>query len=737
MFSQWRRAKGESEEEKKAHERFSDDEYQHIRDIPVFKEHSYFRTLRDKNGPILDADGNPKQVIETYGFDELKSIVDNCNKRVRDTKSFAPVTALHTGKRKPDGTIEQPEIMGFAGPFRLGMYGNEDRTDGAPFKGKWTIYADEFWFKDKAHRAREMPRRSPEIYVGRPIHDRFLDPITALGAETPALDMGIHYHLNKAGELVEQYSAPNITVRYAGYKRSAEEIKAEIKEHKKSMKERGIPITSHMNRLPPEHSSANAKLFALKTELDDAPSSKKIGASHVHTFMQEHGVTKDDVHGWGPETRKTATGMFNKKHKSEMTPEEFHEHSQTAQYQAAAMPGASNVAIAQPVQEKNKTQYDEWDDASEALHNKSQEWHRQGIEESRKELNRAQETGDQKAIRHHSKILAFHEKELEKNADAHELMKRKRELAPAEDHGTGKLELSLRTALSDEFAKYSADPDTVNACVNAMMNTQIIQRIQTFIDSHDAPVNPKEEMENALATGIDENDPDVAVIAADGEKQPPAGEMPPEAAEEEDDGSGDALPDPTGKGDTPDEKGTEMADTAVDPKVAAEEDRKKEKYEMQEFMRDMKVKYDQQQAQIVELQTANNRLVGERNQAVRERKIIELRQKGYAIDVKNEIAHYSQASEDVFQARLDAIVQYGQQAPINGPQLLVDSIDPPEPQPDVMQYGGASQSETEQIIQYQLKKQQEGEYLSWEEAKEAWEEKQDKKARKAAKAAAS
>ena len=53
--------------------------------------------------------------------------------------------------------------------------------------------------------------------------------------------------------------------------RTANEIKKEIRQLKKEMKERGIRVTSFMNRQPSlEAARANERLFALQMELEKA-----------------------------------------------------------------------------------------------------------------------------------------------------------------------------------------------------------------------------------------------------------------------------------------------------------------------------------------------------------------------------------------------------------------------------------------------------------------------------------
>ena len=205
VFKAWKKHRGESDAERRASQRFGDTtKYARIDHVPVFKEHEYPRVARERNGQLrVDDDGNPVYESECYDFEALAAIVENMNHRIEDTNDFCPITDKHSPRKGSEES--KPRILGFSGPFRLGQVGNKDP--------KWAIFAQEHWFADKAHMAREMPRRSAEVFLGRPMHDRVLDPITALGADTPALDMGIHYSQHD-GELVAHYSGPPLLARY-------------------------------------------------------------------------------------------------------------------------------------------------------------------------------------------------------------------------------------------------------------------------------------------------------------------------------------------------------------------------------------------------------------------------------------------------------------------------------------------------------------------------------------------
>jgi hypothetical protein len=205
IFKAWDSARGESDLQRKAYAKFPDSQFAHIEYVPAFKEHEYPRIARERNGQLLlDDDGNPQTIVEKYDFNALRSICDNLNYRIADTGDFSPITDKHSPRSGSEES--KPGILGFAGPFRLGMIGNKEP--------KWAILASEHWFRDKSHLAREMPRRSAEVYLGRPMEERILDPIAALGADTPALDMGIHYSQEASGELVACYSGPPILARY-------------------------------------------------------------------------------------------------------------------------------------------------------------------------------------------------------------------------------------------------------------------------------------------------------------------------------------------------------------------------------------------------------------------------------------------------------------------------------------------------------------------------------------------
>lgn len=138
---------------------------------PVFKEH--------------ERDG--------YSFDEaaMRRIAENCNDRIRDTGDFPVVAIRHNGK------VEDPEVIGFAGPFVVRKFGNEQPV--------WSIYAKIRTYAEDAHKLKKYPRLSVQYWAPKtdPLNGYF-DPISVLGSEPAELDLGIRYAKTSDG-LVLQY----------------------------------------------------------------------------------------------------------------------------------------------------------------------------------------------------------------------------------------------------------------------------------------------------------------------------------------------------------------------------------------------------------------------------------------------------------------------------------------------------------------------------------------------------
>lgn len=162
-----------------------------IRNVPVFAEHETTNT----GGRHL-----------RFGASELQSIADRCNRRIAETGDYAALTLGHTPS--PEQTARgkaMPDLVGFAGPFKLGEIGQENE------RSRYAVLADFHVFKEDMARVKKHPRRSPELWLEDSFEDMFLDPIALLGAELPRLDMGILYsairHRGEQSLQIEKYAA--------------------------------------------------------------------------------------------------------------------------------------------------------------------------------------------------------------------------------------------------------------------------------------------------------------------------------------------------------------------------------------------------------------------------------------------------------------------------------------------------------------------------------------------------
>lgn len=194
-FAAWDQARGQADPlERRAASKFAPDKYRRVRHIPVFAEHT---TRRKKDG---------KEEVVLYDRRALQAIADRCNRRILDTGDFAALTAGHTPtSEEREKGAPMPNTLGWSGPFRLGMIGQE-----IP---RWAIFSDEWHQRQHEDELDHMRRRSPEVWLEERMEDRFLDPIAALGAETPRLDLGVaNYARRPDGQLVERYSAVVVDV---------------------------------------------------------------------------------------------------------------------------------------------------------------------------------------------------------------------------------------------------------------------------------------------------------------------------------------------------------------------------------------------------------------------------------------------------------------------------------------------------------------------------------------------
>jgi hypothetical protein len=105
--------------------------------------------------------------------------------------------------------------------------------------------------------------------------------------------------------------------------RTPKEIQAEIRELKREAKERGITITSMMNRqASPEAARINERLFALKVELERAKEDT-VEPSTVREFVATQGVEPQNLSS--SYVLQALTERYNKKFKTKLTVQEFKE----------------------------------------------------------------------------------------------------------------------------------------------------------------------------------------------------------------------------------------------------------------------------------------------------------------------------------------------------------------------------------------------------------------------------
>ena len=176
VWDSWESVNGDPDGER-ATEYFSNDddrEYKHVRGVPVFMEHSTERiNPEDPDGP---------KVPFHYNFKELCKVLDGSNERCGHD-SYSAISSHHTSLTNK-GPASEPYVMGFAGPYRLGMVKNS-RTN----QQKWAIFSDEH--RDIAHKEtfRNRERRSVEVLRPKMGGLPYFDPIATLGADSPRLPL--------------------------------------------------------------------------------------------------------------------------------------------------------------------------------------------------------------------------------------------------------------------------------------------------------------------------------------------------------------------------------------------------------------------------------------------------------------------------------------------------------------------------------------------------------------------
>ena len=164
---------------------FSGEQYHTLPGLVVhFKEHK----ATNRDGTTTD-----------YGPEELGAMVRNMNRRIDDTGNYAILSAGHTSD---DPDADEPDVLGYAGPFILGMFGQD--------KPLWCILGMEHHFSDSMDTARRLPTRSAEVWLDPDPTQLLISPIAGLGSAPPRLDLGmVRYSRSRLsdGVLVERYSS--------------------------------------------------------------------------------------------------------------------------------------------------------------------------------------------------------------------------------------------------------------------------------------------------------------------------------------------------------------------------------------------------------------------------------------------------------------------------------------------------------------------------------------------------
>lgn len=157
----------------KAEQRFPRDKFVHYGPRCVFLEH----TIPASN------DGSRPEIV--YNQKALQQLVDWANYRIANSDLFSAISVGHTpSNAERQAGAAMPGVLGYAGPFYLGQFGNIDPV--------WAIYADEWVHLADEGEFLKLQRRSPEVWCDEPMERRTMDPIAALGAETPRLDCGMN-----------------------------------------------------------------------------------------------------------------------------------------------------------------------------------------------------------------------------------------------------------------------------------------------------------------------------------------------------------------------------------------------------------------------------------------------------------------------------------------------------------------------------------------------------------------
>lgn len=194
----WKKSANDQDLRSKASAAFPADKFAHFGPRCIFLQHTI---------PAIPAseDGSRDAIEEIkYGQEEIQQLVDFANYRIRNSGTFSAISDGHTpSKLEKSNGAPDPEVLGYTGPFYLGLLGDIDPV--------WAIYADEWVHTQDVDRFMKLQRRSPEVWAYEPMESRTMDPVAALGAVTPGLDSGMNPYCRASdGRMVMKYSAATL-----------------------------------------------------------------------------------------------------------------------------------------------------------------------------------------------------------------------------------------------------------------------------------------------------------------------------------------------------------------------------------------------------------------------------------------------------------------------------------------------------------------------------------------------
>lgn len=158
--------------------------------------------------PVFDCHEGDDGVV--YDEQLLRHIASNCNRRIKTTGDWCPVVVAHTRDRDEKAHAnDDPPVIGLAGPFWVAEFTN---AQGQPSRA---IYANFWIFPDQEQTFLRNPRRSVEIWPEERPENRFFDPISVLGAETPKRDLGMIYSRQGSSGVRPQRHCMHGPLRYS------------------------------------------------------------------------------------------------------------------------------------------------------------------------------------------------------------------------------------------------------------------------------------------------------------------------------------------------------------------------------------------------------------------------------------------------------------------------------------------------------------------------------------------